>query len=853
MARAPNMVDSGLNLDDTMGLPDVEIPVDAPMEFPGGAEVIDDGQGGAIIQALADAQNLPSQEELIPFDANLAEFLDDGTLGELSSELRGLYEEDLDSRSEWEETYVHGLDLLGIKTEERTTPFEGASGITHPMVAESVTQFQAQAYKELLPAGGPVRTGVLGAKTPEKEAQAARVKNFMNYQITEVMEEYDPDMDQLLYYLPLSGSTFKKVYFDPTRQRAVSKFIPAQDLVVPYSASDLMTANRVTHVLRMDENDVRKMQVAGMYREVDLQASSDLEEDPVRQKVNELEGLSKNYSDDVLTVLEMHADLDIEGFEDMDPTTGEPTGVKLPYIVTIDQTSGEILAIRRNYAMDDPIKRKRQYFVHYKFTPGLGFYGFGLIHMIGGLGRAATSLLRQLIDAGTLANLPAGFKARGVRVRNDDEPLQPGEFRDIDAPGGSIRDAIVPLPYKEPSATLAQLLGGLVSDGRRFVALADQQMSDMNQETPVGTTVAMLERGMKVMSAIHKRLHYAQKAEFRLMARIFAENLPPVYPYEVAGAPSEVKAQDFDARIDVLPVSDPNIFSMSQRITLAQTQLQLAQSNPQMHNLHAAYRRRYQALEVQNIDEILPPPPPPPQPMDPAVENGRLINGQAPQPFPQQDHDAHIQSHLALLELSVLQNAPPVLAALFSHVLQHVSMKARGMVDAEIAALNEEQGMNQQSQQEQMQQIQLLAQTGALDPASAQQMMMQAQQNAPVQLQTQFSPEQVEARVAQIEAELIKELTPLMTYKGQDAAEDDPLVDIRMKELSIKEMEANHKAALDQAKLELEGMKVEQRAVTDAASMELQEQIAGERNEVNRERIDVQRQAVEQRDATQSG
>ena len=849
----PPIVAQGLDLDDNMGLPEVEIPVNAPMEFPGGAEVIDDGQGGAIIQALSEAQNLPTQEQLIPFDANLSEFLDDGTLGELSSELRGLYEEDLESRSEWEETYINGLDLLGIKSEERTTPFQGASGITHPMVAESVTQFQAQAYKELLPAGGPVRTGVLGAKTPEREAQASRVKNFMNYQITEVMEEYDPDMDQLLYYLPLSGSTFKKIYFDPTKQRAVSKFIPAQDLVVPYSASDLMTANRVTHVLRMDENEIRKMQVMGMYRDVELQSSSDNEEDPVRQKVNELEGLSKNYTDDVLSILEMHADLDIEGFEDMDPITGEPTGVKLPYIVTIDQNSGEILAIRRNYSPDDPIKRKRQFFVHYKFTPGLGFYGFGLIHMIGGLGRAATSLLRQLIDAGTLANLPAGFKARGVRVRNDDEPLQPGEFRDIDAPGGSIRDAIVPLPYKEPSGTLAQMLGGLVSDGRRFVALADQQMSDMNQETPVGTTVAMLERGMKVMSAIHKRLHYAQKAEFRLLARIFAENLPPLYPYEVAGAPSEVKAQDFDARIDVLPVSDPNIFSMSQRITLAQTQLQLAQSNPQMHNLHAAYKRMYQALEVQNIDEILTPPPPPPQPADPAVENSLIINGQRPQPFPQQDHDAHIQAHLALLELSVLQNAPPVLASLFAHILQHVSMKAREMVDAEIQALNEEQGMTQQGQQEQMQQIQLLVQTGALNPVTAQQMMAQAQQNAPTPLQTQFTPDQIEARVAQIEAELIKELTPIMTHKGKDSSEQDPLVDIRMKELSIKEMQANHKAALDQAKLELEGMKMDQRAVTDAARIELQEQIAEERNEVNRERIDVQRQSVEQKDASQGG
>ena len=683
MALPPNMVAPGLDLDDTAGLPDVEIPIDVPMEFPDGAEIIEDGEGGAIVQAIREGE-MEIPDEAIPFDANLAEVLDDGTLGELSSELRASYNEDLDSRDEWEETYVKGLDLLGLKTEERTTPFEGASGITHPMISESVTQFQAQAYKELLPAGGPVRTNVLGLQNAEREEQANRVKDFMNYQITEVMEEYDPDMDQMLFYLPLSGSTFKKIYFDQTRQRAVSKFIPAQDLVVPYSASDLATSTRVTHVLRMDENDVRKMQVAQVYRDVDLNTSSDTEEDPVKQKVNELEGISKNYSDDVLTILEMHVELDLERFEDLDPETGEPTGIRLPYVVTIDESSGKVLAIRRNYDMNDPLKRKRQYFVHYKFMPGLGFYGFGLVHMIGGLGRAATSLLRQLIDAGTLANLPAGFKARGVRVRNDDEPLQPGEFRDIDAPGGSIRDAIVPLPYKEPSATLAQLLGGLVNDGRRFVALADQQMSDMNQETPVGTTVAMLERGMKVMSAIHKRMHYAQRTEFRLLARIFAENLPPMYPYEVAGAPQQVKMQDFDARIDVLPVSDPNIFSMSQRVTLAQTQLQLAQSNPQMHNLHAAYRRMYQALEVQNIDEILPPPPPPPQPQDPAVENGLLIGGQVPQAFAQQDHDAHLAAHIALLEIPMMQNAPPVLSALFTHALQHISFKAREQVDKEL-------------------------------------------------------------------------------------------------------------------------------------------------------------------------
>jgi hypothetical protein len=831
MALPPNMVVPGLDLDDTAGLPDVEIPIDVPMEFPDGAEIIEDGEGGAIVQAIREGE-MEIPDEAIPFDANLAEVLDEGTLGELSSELRASYNEDLDSRDEWEETYVKGLDLLGLKTEERTTPFEGASGITHPMISESVTQFQAQAYKELLPAGGPVRTNVLGLQNAEREEQANRVKDFMNYQITEVMEEYDPDMDQMLFYLPLSGSTFKKVYFDQTRQRAVSKFIPAQDLVVPYSASDLATSTRVTHVLRMDENDVRKMQVAQVYRDVDLQTSSDTEEDPVKQKVNELEGISKNYSDDVLTILEMHVELDLERFEDLDPETGEPTGIRLPYVVTIDESSGKVLAIRRNYDMTDPLKRKRQYFVHYKFMPGLGFYGFGLVHMIGGLGRAATSLLRQLIDAGTLANLPAGFKARGVRVRNSDEPLQPGEFRDIDAPGGSIRDAIVPLPYKEPSATLAQLLGGLVNDGRRFVALADQQMSDMNQETPVGTTVAMLERGMKVMSAIHKRMHYAQKTEFRLLARIFAENLPPMYPYEVAGAPQQVKMQDFDARIDVLPVSDPNIFSMSQRVTLAQTQLQLAQSNPQMHNLHAAYRRMYQALEVQNIDEILPPPPPPPQPQDPAIENGLLISGQTPQAFAQQDHDAHLTAHIALLEIPMLQNAPPVLSALFTHTLQHVSFKAREQVDKELEQISVQP-------QQQMQQLQLMAQAGAVDPMVAQQQMAALQQQGP----TQFTPEQIESRVAQVEEEMIKDLMLKLSY-SPEGDQEDPLVKIRMQELSIKQMEAQHKAAMDQANLELEGARLEQRAVTDAARLDLQEEVADNRNAVNQERIDVQREAM---------
>ena len=807
MAIPPNMVAPGLDLDDTEGLPDLEIEVPSTEMFMSGAEVLDDGQGGAIVQAIDMAADIP-QDQLIPFDANLSEYLDDATLGELSNDLRGMYEDDLESRSEWETSYVNGLDLLGVKTEERSTPFEGASGITHPLVAESVTQFQAQAYKELLPSGGPVRTSVIGLKDAAREAQAVRVKDFMNYQIPEVMEEYDPDMDQMLYYLPLSGSTFKKVYFDPTKQRAVSKFIPAQDLVVPYSASDLATASRVTHVLRMDVNDVAKMQYAGVYRDVDLSSSDDQEEDPVRQKVNELEGLSKNYSDDVLTILEIHAALDIEGFEDIDPRTGEPTDIRLPYIVTLDHSSGQVLSIRRNYDESDILKRKRQYFVHYKFTPGLGFYGFGLIHMIGGLGRAATSLLRQLIDAGTLSNLPAGFKARGVRVRNDDEPLQPGEWRDIDAPGGSIRDAIVPLPYKEPSNALATMLGGLVNDGRRFIALADQQMSDMNQETPVGTTVAMLERGMKVMSAIHKRMHYAQRTEFRLLARIFAENLPPMYPYEVAGAPAQVKGEDFDARVDVLPVSDPNIFSMSQRVTLAQTQLQLAQSNPQMHNLHAAYRRMYQALEVQNIDEILPPQPQP-QPKDPASENAGMISGAPAQAFPQQDHDAHIQAHVSLLELDILQQTPAVLAALFSHVLEHVNMKARTMVQQEIDQVKAQQ---MQGVQNGVAQIQGLARTGAIRPEIAQQQIQQLQMQGQAQ---QMPPDQVEARVAQLETELLTQIMPMLSYKGKADTDEDPLVTIRMQALANKQMEAQQKTQLEQAKIQLEQTKMEKQATTD--------------------------------------
>ena len=809
-----SLLDSGIEAQQGM-----EVDVPQMEDFAGGAEIMQQADGSALIQALmgGDPEGMEVEAEQYDHDANLAEIIDESVLGEISSELREMYEEDVESREEWKEAYTKGLDLLGIRYQERSQPFEGASGVTHPLIAESVVQFQAQSYKELLPAGGPVRTQVMGLKSPEKEAQAARVKNFMNYQITEVMEEFDPDTDQMLFYLPLSGSTFKKVYFDPTRNRAVSAFVPAEDLVVPYSATDLATSPRVTHVLRMDANNLRKMQVAGIYRDVDVEAD-DNEEDVVKNKVDEIEGVSRGYSDDVHSILEMHADLDIEGFEDVGQD-GEPTGIKLPYIVTLDHGSGEILSITRNYEAQDPNKQKRQYFVHYKFLPGLGFYGFGLIHMIGGLGRAATSILRQLIDAGTLANLPSGFKARGIRVRNEDEPISPGEFRDIDAPGGDIRNSIIPLPYKEPSGTLAQLLASLIEGGRRFVSIADQQLGEgQSGDMPVGTTVALLERGMKVMSAIHKRLHYAQKTEFRLLAKVLAESLPAVYPYEVAGAPSEIKAQDFDGRVDVIPVSDPNIFSMSQRVTLAQTQLQLAQSNPQIHNLYEAYKRMYQALEVQNIDEILPAKKEP-QPTSPSIENAKGLQGEIMIAFQEQDHDAHMMTHVAFMKLPLVSTSPNIYAIFMAHLQDHISMKARLTVMQQV-----------EQQQAEAQQMMLAAQMGAVDPMVAQQQM---------QMAGQMSPDMIEAEVAKLEAQITQEVIAMI---APPQGQQDPLVQIRQQELAIKAAESQRRANQDQMELDLDRQKLQQKAMTDAARIELQEEIADDRADVNRERIQTQRE-----------
>src|SRR6056300_65638 len=637
---------------------------------------VDSMPGGEEVDVSVEGEEVQEERPQDDFNANLAESMDERDLKDMAMELIEEYKKDKTSRKEWEDAYIKGLDLLGTKYQEVTKPFKGASGVTHPLLAESVTQFQAQAYKELVPSDGPVRTQVVGLQTPATEQQADRVKDYMNYLLMEEMEDYTTDMDQMLFYLPLSGSTFKKIYYDAMLDRPVSKFIPAEDLVVPYYASDLKDCERITHVIKMTQNDVTKKMAAGFYRDIDLIDSSS-EPDSVQKKLNELEGVKGNGSDYLNTILEMHVDLNLDDYEDFDDKAKK---IKIPYIVTIDEGSGEVLSIYRNYKPGDLNYSRVEYFVHYKFLPGLGFYGFGLTHMIGGLSQAATQSLRQLIDAGTLKNLPAGFKSRGIRVRDDDQPIQPGEFRDVDAPGGNIREQFFNLPFTEPSTTLFNLLGFLVQAGQKFAAITDNNIGNDAQNRAVGTTVAMMERGSRVMSGVHKRCYYAMKMEFKILARIMAESLPPEYPYDVYGGPRLIKSQDFDNRVDILPVADPNIMSMAQRVMLAQTQLQVASSNPMIHNIHEAYRRVYEALGTKQIEALLKPPPPAPEPMDPAKENARALQMQLLTAFEFQDHDAHLSAHMAFMNSRMVQINPQVYALLQSHVSDHISFKAKAEV-----------------------------------------------------------------------------------------------------------------------------------------------------------------------------
>mgnify|MGYP003121286925 FL=1 len=780
-------VDKGINQNETIEV--AKVGTEVQMSGP----ATDDR---FLIEEDGSAVMNPEQvQEQVDFGSNLAEFMEDDELEMLSNELRSEYESDKTSREEWEMGYTKGLDLLGFKYEERSRPFDGASGVYHPLLSESVVQFQAQAYKEMLPAGGPVRTQLVGIRTPQSEAQADRVKEFMNYYITDVMEEYDPEMDQMLFHLPLAGSAFKKVYYDGALNRAVSKFVAAEDLVVPYMTSDLESAERVTHLVKMTENEIRKQQVSGFYRDVKINPYD--EESDVQEKYNELEGTKKEESYQDYTLLEMHVLLDLDNFGDVNEK-GEKTGIKIPYIVTIDEGSGKILSIYRNFGRGDPLKKKTQYFVHYKFLPGLGFYGFGLIHMLGGLTRTATASLRQLLDAGTLSNLPAGFKSRGFRIRDDDQPIQPGEFRDVDAPNGILRDSLLPLPYKEPSGTLFQLLGFCVDAGRRFAAIADMKMPEGGSEMPVGTTMALLERGTKVMSAIHKRLHNAQRAEFKLLSKIFASYLPPNYPYMTPNGDNFVKQLDFDGRVDVLPVSDPNIFSVSQRVTMAQMQLQLAQSKPEMHNLYEAYRRMYEALGVQQIETILPPPSQP-MPEDPGVENSKALKGGQLQAFPQQNHDAHIEAHRSFMSSQLVRSQVAVLAILQGHVSEHVSLAARASI----------------MQVVQQQIAQLSEQFGGQIPQQVQQQIMN----------------EAESQVAQIVAVITNKMVQEET-EGMSQQAQDPIIELKNKELDLRAAEIQRKAQESMMQFQMDQQKLDQDRTLAENKLQSQEDLTEYRQEM---------------------
>jgi hypothetical protein len=758
------------------GLPNTRTEIEVPSEEElkevdvqeeeverGPVEVTPEEDGGATINFDPSSVNVPGTQN--HFD-NLADILPDEVLEPIGNEMVQNFMDYKMSRKDWEQTYTKGLDLLGFKYDDRTEPFQGASGATHPVLAEAVTQFQAQAYKELLPADGPVRTQVIGIKTPQTEQQSQRVKDYMNYLIMDQMKEYESEFDSMLFHLPLSGSTFKKVYYDTNMGRVVSKFVPADELVVPYTATSLNDAEAVIHTVKISENELRKQQVNGFYSDVELTAPNSDNNDELRKKERELEGTRKSgKQDDIYTLLECHVNLDLEGFEEKNPE-GEETGIKLPYIVTVEEGSRTVLSIRRNYAPDDIKKNKIQYFVHFKFLPGLGFYGFGLIHMIGGLSRTATQALRQLLDAGTLSNLPAGFKQRGVRVRDEASPIQPGEFKDVDAPGGSLRDAFFPLPYKEPSQTLLQLMGVVVSAGQRFAAIADMQVGDGNQGAAVGTTVALLERGSRVMSAIHKRCYAAMKNEFKLLTKIVAQYLPPEYPYDVVGGQRNIKQTDFDDRVDVVPVADPNIFSMSQRITLAQTQLQIATSNPQLHNMYQIYRNMYEAIGVKDVDAVLPPPPPP-SPVDPSIEHINALGGKPFQAFPGQDHQAHITAHLNFMSTNMVRNNPAIMAAIQKNILEHISIMAQEQVQLEF--------------REQLMEMQMMQQ--------------QAVNNPQIQQQLQQMTQQVEARKAILIAEMTDDFMK-EENKITSQFDSDPLLKLKAREVDLRAMENERKKGI---------------------------------------------------------
>ena len=803
-------VDKALpNVEQTINIPsrdELQVEIEKTQKDPKPpVEVLTNEDGSVDINFDPSKVNLEQSQNHF---SNLAELLPEEVLAPIGQELAANYLDYKSSRKDWERSYTQGLDLLGFKYESKTEPFKGASGATHPVLAEAVTQFQALAYKELLPAGGPVRTQIVGIPTPDREQQAQRVKDFMNYTIMSEMKEYEAEFDQMLFYLPLSGSAFKKVYYDEVVGRAVSKFVPADELIVPYTATSLDDADAIIHMIKISENELRKQQVGGFYRDIELNPAY-MNESETDKKERELDGTRKGKDEKMYSLLECHVNLDIDGFNDV-TAEGEPTGIKLPYIVTIEEGSREVLSIRRNYEIGDPTKSKISYFVHFKFLPGLGFYGFGLIHMIGGLSRTATSALRSLLDAGTLSNLPAGFKMRGIKMRDESQSIQPGEFRDVDAPGGNLKDAFMTLPFKEPSQTLLALMGVVVQAGQRFASIADLQIGEGNQSAAVGTTVAMLERGSRTMSAIHKRLYASMKKEFKLLSRVFKLYLPPIYPYDVVGGQRQIKQLDFDDRVDILPVADPNIFSQTQRISLAQTEMQLAASNPAIHNQYEVYRNMYEALGVKDIDLILKKPQPP-TPKDPALEHIDALAGKPFQAFPGQDHQAHITAHLNFLQTNMVRNAPMVGAAIQKNILEHISLMAQEQIELEF--------------REELPRITM--------------MMQQAQMNPNMQREAMALQQRIDSRKAVLISEMMedymKEENKITSKFG-----NDPVAMLRARELDLQAQENARKRTEGEERLNLDRMRAMLNKDTQEEKLEQNERLANLRSDTSIEKTILQ-------------
>ena len=765
---------------------DLEADISIEIENPESVAIETD-DGGMIIDFDPNAMEVGDQG----FDSNLADFMDDDVLNEIGNELVSAYNGDKESRADWEETYTKGLDQLGLKIEERTQPWAGACGVFHPMLSEAVIRFQSQSITEMFPAQGPVKTKIVGKITDDKEKQARRVQDYLNYLLTYEMSEYRTETEKMLFSLPLAGSAFRKVYFDPSLNRPSSIFVPAEDVVVNYGASDLETCERATHVMRKSSNTIRKMQVNGFYRDIELPAGSQNTSD-ITKKYNDITGEQDTYNyDQSHTILEMQVDLDLEGFEDTD-AKGEQTGIAIPYVVTIDYPSGIILSIRRNYYEDDANKLRRMHFVHYQYLPGLGFYGFGLIHMVGGLAKSATSILRQLVDAGTLSNLPGGLKARGLRIKGDDTPIMPGEFRDVDVPGGAIRDNITFLPYKEPSGTLYQLLQNIVEEGRRFASISDMKISDMNSQAPVGTTLALLERNQKVMSAVQARLHASMRKEFDILVGIVKDFTEPSYPYEM-DEEEFIKGSDFDNRVDILPVSDPNAATMAQRIMQYQAAMQLAQSSPEMYNLPELHRQMLDVLGIEDVDAIVPDTDDI-QPVDPVTAVQNLINGKPVKAFIDQDHEAHIATMLSTQQnpeiMQIVQQspkAPVILAAASDYVNQHLTMQFRKQVEQEMGV--------------------------ELPP-----------EGEPL-------PADVEKRISSLVAEAAQRVAGTSQQRAEqeriEKQQQDPLIQMKEREVAIKEGELQRKAAEDQGRLQLDAEKAARRDQLERERMKAQNELAG--------------------------